>query len=333
MTEQLPDPLVPADVDLRDFAFMPLDVVRLRDSGLTAKASGDEFRAAVLLWCASWHQVPAGSLPDDDDELANICGYSRSRREWAKVRQGAMRGWIACAGGRLYHHAVATKALEAWTLKLASAIGGAIGNARRWNVAIDTALLRQQFIQSVEALRALDPQSPTLRKKAVAVLTSPSPPDHPPESPPESRGESPPESPPDRKGQGQGQGQGQGSIPPSVERVSRPSKRCPPAFEPSPDLRAEMAAECPGIDLDAETRAFRDHTFATARSDWPATWRNWVRKARSTRPTNPPTQSFRERDADLAAAEVAAWTGGRLGKRNPDNVIDMEDVTRERIAG
>ena len=48
----LPDPLVPAEVDLRDFAFMPLHVVRLRDSGLTAKASGDEFRAAVLLWCA-----------------------------------------------------------------------------------------------------------------------------------------------------------------------------------------------------------------------------------------------------------------------------------------
>ena len=86
-----PEPLVPAEVDLRDFKFMPLDVVRLRDSGLTAKATGDEFRAAVLLWCASWHQVPAASLPDDDDELANICGYSRSRREWAKVRVGALR--------------------------------------------------------------------------------------------------------------------------------------------------------------------------------------------------------------------------------------------------
>ena len=193
-------PLVPAEVDLRDFAFMPLDVVRLRDSGLTAKASGDEFRAAVLLWCASWHQVPAASLPDDDDELANICGYSRARREWTKVRAGAMRGWVACGDGRLYHAAVAGKALEAWIEKLASAIGGAAGNSKRWGVQIDTDALREQFRTSVERLRAIDPQSRTLRKKAVAVITMPSLQDAMPIAPP-----SPPESPPDRNGQGQGQ--------------------------------------------------------------------------------------------------------------------------------
>ena len=205
MNEPVP-PLVPAEVDLRDFAFMPLDVVRLRDSGLTAKASGDEFRAAVLLWCASWHQVPAASLPDDDDELANICGYSRARREWVKVRDGAMRGWKRCADGRLYHQAVAGKALEAWIEKLASAIGGASGNAKRWGVQIDTEAMRDQFRRAAECLRWIDPQSRTLRKKAVAVLTMPSAPESGGDIPPES----PPESPPDRKGQGQGQGQGQG---------------------------------------------------------------------------------------------------------------------------
>ena len=66
------DPLTPQDCDLRDFSFMPLDVVRLRDSTLAIKATGEEFRAAVLLWCASWHQMPAGSLPDDDAELATF---------------------------------------------------------------------------------------------------------------------------------------------------------------------------------------------------------------------------------------------------------------------
>lgn len=191
---------------MRDFAFMPLDVVRLRDSGLTAKASGDEFRAAVLLWCASWHQVPAASLPDDDDELANICGYSRARREWVKIAAGARRGWVKCADGRLYHDRVAAKALEAWIEKLASAIGGAVGNAKRWNVEIDTDLQRAQFSASVAALRALDPQSRTLRKKVVAVLTMPSRGESPPESPPDSHGDSPPDSAPDRKGQRQRQG-------------------------------------------------------------------------------------------------------------------------------
>lgn len=111
-------PLVPADCDLRDFAFMPLDVLRLRDSELALKATGEAFRCAVLLWCAAWHQVPAGSLPDDDDTLAAFAGYGRAPREWKKHRSGALRGWIKCDDGRLYHPVVAEKANEAWRAKL-----------------------------------------------------------------------------------------------------------------------------------------------------------------------------------------------------------------------
>lgn len=114
----LPAPLTPADCDLRDFPFMPLDVVRLRDSDLAVTAEADEFRCAVLLWCASWHQVPAASLPDDDKILAQYAGYGRVVKEWQKVRTGALRGWIKCADGRLYHPVVAEKASEAWTAKL-----------------------------------------------------------------------------------------------------------------------------------------------------------------------------------------------------------------------
>jgi len=114
----LPAPLVPADCDLRDFAFMPLDVVRLRDSDLAVTAEADEFRCAVLLWCAAWHQVPAASLPDDDKALAQYAGYGRVVKEWMKVREGALRGWVKCADGRLYHAVVAAKANEAWLAKL-----------------------------------------------------------------------------------------------------------------------------------------------------------------------------------------------------------------------
>ena len=70
---------------------MPLDVVRLRDSGLTAKASGDEFRAAVLLWCASWHQVPAASLPDDNRQLAKFAGYGKVVREFDLVTKAFVK--------------------------------------------------------------------------------------------------------------------------------------------------------------------------------------------------------------------------------------------------
>lgn len=118
MSEQLPAPLVPADVDLRDFQYMELDVRVLRDSRFAAQVSGDAFRAGVLLWCASWHQVPAGSLPDDDIELANLAGYGRFFKEWRKVRSEALTQFTKCSDGRLYHATVCEKAMAAWGSKL-----------------------------------------------------------------------------------------------------------------------------------------------------------------------------------------------------------------------
>lgn len=89
-------PLTPPNCDLRDFSFIPLDVVRLRDSDLAAKVDGEAFRCAVLLWCAAWHQLLAASLPDDDDVLAQLAGFGRVKREWMRHREGALRGWLKC---------------------------------------------------------------------------------------------------------------------------------------------------------------------------------------------------------------------------------------------
>lgn len=120
MTDR-PDPLVGAEVDLRDFAFMPLDVQRLRDSDLTSDETPEACWAAVLLWCAAWHQVPAASIPASDQWQAKQCGYVAQGRvspSWKRVRKGALRGWVECSDGRLYHPVVAEKALDAWRSKL-----------------------------------------------------------------------------------------------------------------------------------------------------------------------------------------------------------------------
>jgi hypothetical protein len=112
-----PEPPVPADCDLRDFAFMPLDVLRLRDSDLAA-GDATAFRAAVLLWCAAWHQIPAGSLTNDDTILARLAGYGRDVRNWRRAKDlGALRGWYLASDGRLYHGVVGQKAAEAWRQK------------------------------------------------------------------------------------------------------------------------------------------------------------------------------------------------------------------------
>ena len=110
------EPMTPSDCDLRGLPFMQLDVVRLIDSDLFALSTGDEFKAAVALWCKSWLQVPAASLPDDDRVLAHL---SAAGSRWKKVKTLALRGWIKCSDGRLYHPTVAEKALHAWKARTA----------------------------------------------------------------------------------------------------------------------------------------------------------------------------------------------------------------------
>jgi hypothetical protein len=196
----LPDPLVPAEVDLQDFQGMWVDTDRLLRSDTWRGGTGDQKAAAMTLWLESWHQVPAASLPSNDRLLANLSQAER----WPRCREHALRGWIACADGRLYHPVVAEKALEAWIEKLAAAISGAAGNAKRWQVEIDTTVLREQLRRAADMLRTLNPTARTFKKKAVVVILAGSQPDSGGESQPQSQPESPPDgskaSPPDRKG-------------------------------------------------------------------------------------------------------------------------------------
>jgi hypothetical protein len=97
---------------------MPLDVVRFAQSDLVAFAPPEAIVAAILLWGASWHQRPAGSLTNDDRSLANLAGYGRAVGEWLKVKDDALRGFVTCSDGRLYHPVVAEKVREAWLGRL-----------------------------------------------------------------------------------------------------------------------------------------------------------------------------------------------------------------------
>jgi hypothetical protein len=119
MMTDLPAPLTPADCDLQDFAFMPLHVARLRDSDLAATAHPEACWYAVLLWAAAWHQVPAASLPDDELVLTRLCGLGRDVKTFRRHRKDAMRGFVKCDDGRLYHEVVAEVARGSWAEKLA----------------------------------------------------------------------------------------------------------------------------------------------------------------------------------------------------------------------
>lgn len=122
-------PLVPVDVDLRDFAFMPLEIRRLFASESWILGTCEEKCAALCLWSESWFQVPAASLPDNDRILAHL---SQAGSKWSKLKAHAMRGWILCADGRWYHPVVAEKALEAWAKHTKASSKGKAGAAKRW---------------------------------------------------------------------------------------------------------------------------------------------------------------------------------------------------------
>ncbi|AHE31485.1 YdaU family protein [Burkholderia pseudomallei] len=117
---QLPNPLTPADCDLRNFREMPIDVPRLLGSDLVHDESPEACWSAMLLWCVSWHEVPAGSMPDNDEWLAKRAGYWHKGKldpTWHDVRAGALHGWIKCTDGRLYHPVLAEKVNAAWFSK------------------------------------------------------------------------------------------------------------------------------------------------------------------------------------------------------------------------
>lgn len=111
-TDHLPDPLVPAEVDISKLDGFMLDTRRVLSSELLALSSGDEFKAAVILWCRAWQQRPAASLPNNPAILASFAGVSVQR--WNKIKDMALRGFILCSDGRLYHRVLAEDAMRAW---------------------------------------------------------------------------------------------------------------------------------------------------------------------------------------------------------------------------
>lgn len=98
MNQRLPKPPVPEDACVQHFEWMPLDITRLQNSETWAAASGDEAKALLNLWMRAWHQVPAGSLPDNDRLLAVWSGIPN----WSDVAEFVRANFVLCSDGRLY---------------------------------------------------------------------------------------------------------------------------------------------------------------------------------------------------------------------------------------
>lgn len=114
-TDNLPEPMVPAEVDLRGLEYMPLLGAKLFESDFNLEASDAEFRRALLLWWKAWNQQPAASLPNNERAQAKLAGFEDEKSPgWKKVRDKVLHGFELCSDGRLYHPVLARQALIAW---------------------------------------------------------------------------------------------------------------------------------------------------------------------------------------------------------------------------
>lgn len=296
----LPAPPVAPDADMRGLQFMPLDVVRLMDSDLYALSTGDEFKAAVSAWCKSWVQVPAGSLPDDDRILAHLTGAGK---RWAKVKAMALRGFVRCSDGRLYHPVVCEKVNEAWAMRQRQRERSASGNAKRWGWGKSSP---GDPRGDAAGDPGGDPHGDAGGDRAGHATGDPT---------------------WDRKGQGQGQGQ---RKEPSGERseTAIPALRAPPEyafrgeiirltdrdfagwernFGAIPDLRAELAT----IDAKLVAEDFQGKWFGRVAA--------WLRKRHETLLRQQPEAPETERDQ--WRTRLAVWSDPARGGPRPERWV------------
>lgn len=112
---------LPEDVDVHDMPHMPLFLERLQKSSAWRRARnwrgdgpGLGF-ALVNLWSYAFRGVPAASIADDEEELAEAAQVSIDH--WPAMRARALEGW-QLIGARWWHPVVAEIAWRLWSERL-----------------------------------------------------------------------------------------------------------------------------------------------------------------------------------------------------------------------
>ncbi len=117
----LPEPMNSKDIDLRGSEWMPLPGREFFKGEFYDLAFADPRAglAGLKLWWEAWNQCPAGSLPNDDHQIARMADYGRDVRGWLKVKAIALHGFILCSDGRLYHPTISALAAAKWRQMIA----------------------------------------------------------------------------------------------------------------------------------------------------------------------------------------------------------------------
>lgn len=291
----LPAPLVPKGVSLTGCDWFPLHHQRLPKSKWWRRASDMARARNVMLWCAAYSQSPAGSLPDDDDELAEAAGFGMDMVAFAAAKAEIMAPWKLCSDGRWYHPTLAEVVLETWDKQTESrkaaaerkrrsrdrARGAPEEVTRDTNIAAQgepTSVTREIAIQTEKTEKTEieeSPSDPPLAAKVedlgaddmLAAMFGDPGPDAPASGP----------DPADR---------GTGPMLTALPKDKRRARKVPDTWSPTPahDTIAFGELGMTTGQFDLQLAMFRDYEFKDGKTDWDAAFRNWLRKAATSMP-------------------------------------------------
>lgn len=224
--------------------------------------------ALLMMWYVAWRQEPCGTFPNDLETIRAKCRIPRDR--WDVLRPVLMRGWWLASDGLLYHDTVTKRVLEMVEYRRKEAARRAGNRGKQMDTDRGPAFVPRDTHGSTDGRQADD------------TRTTKGSPDT---------------------------GTGTGTTPEAdasggASKSPRPVRKCPERFAVTAQMREWAAIEAPGVDVDAETAKFRDHTFRTAISDWGGTWRNWVRRAFENRPRGAVTPLNRQEAIEQRNREV-----------------------------
>lgn len=113
---------------------------------------------------------------------------------------------------------------------------------------------------------------------------------------------------PSRKAETETETETEVNPPKAPQGGKRKGTRLDSDWMPTTDLVQQMQAECPDVDLKSEHRIFVDYWIAQpgqkgVKVDWPATWRNWMRRKQGDRKVPPKTFGQQRQDNTLSLIE------------------------------
>ncbi len=119
------------------------------------------------------------------------------------------------------------------------------------------------------------------------------------------------------------------------ESKRRASKTCPLDFELGLELRQWARDNAPTVNVDSETETFREFEFQRPYTNWPATWKRWMKRANERKGTNGNgTHKPKPSAVDRVFAATEKWADEQRhqsGKRVADDDPNVRAGILERV--